>query len=112
MLQSMVVLGRPSCAQWLSNCALPSGGAFSVSFNAQWESLQPWSRITDFGSGPQMSNIFVANKGCKDTLTFQSPKEILDLSKLIEDLRNGNTNTTMVLKNDGFVKLHGPDSSW
>jgi hypothetical protein len=54
--------------------------------------LQPWSRITDFGSGPQMSNIFVANKGCKDTLTFQSPKEILDLSKLIEDLRNGNTN--------------------
>jgi hypothetical protein len=32
------------------------------------------------------------------TLTFQSPKEIIGLSKLIEDLRKGNPNPTMVLK--------------
>lgn len=37
------------------------GGAFSVSFWGYWHETQSWSRIIDFGNGPNSDNLLLAN---------------------------------------------------
>lgn len=46
------------------------GGALSIAFTARWDSLQNWSRILDFGNGPDNRNIFIANKATSGTIAF------------------------------------------
>lgn len=46
------------------------GGGFSVAFTARWDGLQQWSRIIDFGNGPEDGNIFIANRSHTGALAF------------------------------------------
>lgn len=46
------------------------GGPISIAFTARWDSLEVWSRIIDFGNGPESCNIFIANRGPKPNLSF------------------------------------------
>jgi len=46
------------------------GSALSVAFWARWDGLQPWSRIIDFGNGPDTNNFFIATHGMTRDLAF------------------------------------------
>ena len=46
------------------------GGPMTFEFYAQWNSLNSWSRIMDFGSGEANNNIIIANDSDTDTFAF------------------------------------------
>jgi hypothetical protein len=46
------------------------GPNFSVMFTACWDSFEWWSRVIDFGNGPQDANIFIGNVKDTGTLAF------------------------------------------
>lgn len=43
----------------------------TFSFHARWESFNSWSRILDFGFGPDSNNILFANRGGEPHITVR-----------------------------------------
>ena len=48
-----------------------TGGAMTISFTARFDALNPWSRVFDFGDGPNTNNILFANAGNTNTASFR-----------------------------------------
>jgi hypothetical protein len=51
-----------------------TGGAMTISFHARFDSLNAWSRVFDFGDGPNTNNILFANAGNTNTASFRIVK--------------------------------------
>ena len=51
-----------------------TGGAMTISFNVRFDSLNSWSRVFDFGDGPDTNNILFANVGNTNTASFRIVK--------------------------------------
>merc|ERR1719201_1284569 len=84
------------------------GGALSISFVARWDAFHSWSRVVDFGSGPQMDNIIIANYEKQNTLCADVYRGVARKRLLISACINvGELNQYMLtISESGCMKMY------